>query len=360
MNQLANHFASMSRKLPQGIGALPMISVTAMAGVSALVRDSFGDKVLKQAKQAAMLDIELIEHSDCFIPQGTMTTFLAEVERRAGEPDFGLLVAPEASLAGYGRWGEYVLQADGLGAAIARAATTLPYHSTGDRIEVSVINGMARFCYFNAMRGRSGYVHVAVGTAGVMLSLIRTYLSADWRPRLVELDIPRPRFPARFEETFSCPVSFDAVAVTVCFDAHLLDQPTIRRSLARRLTLEDVARARLAPADLGSLRGAVVAQIWSQVLTGAVSIESAARAFDTSVRSLQRALNRDGTEFRDLVNAVRVRRASALLIDTRASITDISNELGYSAPANFARAFRQATGAAPRQFRRMHGVPSGT
>lgn len=73
---------------------------------------------------------------------------------------------------------------------------------------------------------------------------------------------------------------------------------------------------------------------------GEVSIESAALSLDTSVRTLQRELNREGTDFRTIDNAMRSRRALELLLHTNASITRISMFLGYSAPAHFARAFR--------------------
>ncbi len=79
-----------------------MISVTALAGVPALVRQSFGEGVLQRANRAAMLDIELIEDRDCFIPHATMTAFLAEIERRTGEAHLGLLLAPHLTLASYG------------------------------------------------------------------------------------------------------------------------------------------------------------------------------------------------------------------------------------------------------------------
>ncbi|MGH9484079.1 MAG: AraC family transcriptional regulator ligand-binding domain-containing protein, partial [Terriglobales bacterium] len=183
-----------------------MISVEALAGVSALVRHAFGDKVLRQANQAVMLDIELIEDQACFIPHSTMTRFVAEIERRSGEPHLGLLVAPHLSVAQYGRWGEYVLAADTLGAALARAVSALGYHASGDRMEVSVDSGIGRASYFNAARGNPGYASVASGTAGVLLSLFRSYLPPDWHPKRLELDIPRPRAASLFEDAFGCPV----------------------------------------------------------------------------------------------------------------------------------------------------------
>ncbi|WP_368671453.1 helix-turn-helix domain-containing protein [Corallococcus exiguus] len=66
---------------------------------------------------------------------------------------------------------------------------------------------------------------------------------------------------------------------------------------------------------------------------------------------MQRELNRAGTDFRNLANTARIQRATELLRHANGSITRVSAEMGYSSPANFARAFRKATGRAPREFR---------
>lgn len=336
-----------------------LVSVTALAGVPALVRHALGEGVLRHANRAAMLDIEAIEDRDCFIPHATMTAFLAEIERRAGEPAVGLLVAPHLSLANYGCWGAYVLGGETLGQAIARSMASIGYHSRGDRVVLKVEGAVATLGYVSAARGRAGYAHVAAGTVGVMLSLCRAYLPPGWRPLAVALDVPRPPRTAAFEDTFLCPVGFDAPFAAVRLEAHRLGARRRPGTGRRALTLADVARARHEPASRDDLAGAVAAHVRAQVLAGAVSIDGTARALDTSVRSLQRALHRDGTDFRSLANAIRLRRACELIAGTGGSVTEIAAELGYTAPANFARAFRKATGTSPGEFRkRLAGGPA--
>jgi AraC-like DNA-binding protein len=350
----ATHFAPEPQRLSRTapVATPTVLSVAALAGVPALVRQAFGEKVLQQANRAAMLDIELIEDRDCFIPHATMTGFLAEVERRTGEADLGLLLAPHLTLAGYGCWGRYVLDAETLGGAVARSMEAIGYHSRGDRTLLTVDGDMARLAYLSAARGRPGYAHVAVGAVGVMLSLCRSFATLGWKPLGIELDFAPPRFVGRYEEAFGGPVRFDAPAAAVRFAARLLDAPRLPRPRPRLLTIEDVARARRDPASRDDLVGVVSAQIWAQVLGGSVSLDGAAQALEVSVRSLQRALHRDGIDFRSLANAIRAARAKELLRGTRASVTEISADLGYSSPANFARAFRNATGLAPEGFRR--------
>lgn len=338
--------------------APPMVTATVMTGLPAFVRETFGPNALNRAQQATLLDIEMIERLDCFIPQTVVTTFLDTVERSAGEPNVGLIIAPNVSFSDLGLWGEYVLAADTLRAALVRAASSMDFHCTGDEIGLLINGQMAQLRYVSAVRGRPGYTHVACAMAAWMLSVFRHYLPSGWQPRMIRLDVPRPCSATPFDDTFSCPVVFDAREISIIFDTHLLDQPA-PRSRARLLTLEDVARSRLAPANLDRLPDAVAAHIWAQVLTGAVSIESTAQAFDMSVRSLQRGLNREGIEFRTLTNAIRVRRAKELLEGTNASLTEISTALGYSTPASFTRTFRKATEVVPKEFRRVAWSAAG-
>ena len=353
MNWSATHFTPTPQALTRdaGVNAPTVLSISALAGISAFVRQAFGPKVLRQANDAAMLDIELIEEQDGFIPHTTMTRFLAEIERRSGEQHLGLLFAPYLSLARYGRLGDYILAADTLGAALSRTLSAAPYHSRGDRVMASADRGIASVSYLSAARGEAGYAHVACGSAGVLLSLLRFYLPPDWRPLRIELDIERPRSATPFEDAFGCPVTFDAEAVSVVFDARLLHRNALPRSRARLLTLEDVARSRAEPERLDRFLGVAIEQIRVQVLAGAVSIDNTARALDTSVRTLQRFLSSEGTDFRQQVNALRAQRAQELLGGSAASVTEIAAALGYSTPANFARAFRKATGTGPQEFR---------
>ena len=352
------HFAPTPGKLSGSrLGSTPVISVTALAGVPAFVRHAFGDRLLRRANQAAMLEIEAIEDQDCFIPHITMTTFADAVAKLSGEEDFGLMLAPHLTITNYGCWGEYVLAAPTLGAAIKRAIATMGFHSKGDVLSITAANDRVRLSYASAAKGQEGYQHVACGAAGVIVSLCKFFLPVEWRPRWLELDIPAPDRTGIFEDVFQCPVLFDTPQVAVCLDTFDLDKESPRLSTSSLITVEDLARARVECRKLKGLRDVIAQQIWSQVLTGKVSIESAARSVNASVRTLQRELNREGTDFRRLANAMRCRRAIELLRHTDVPITTISIVLGYSAPAHFARAFRNATGISPKEFR-QRGSPA--
>lgn len=344
-----NHIAPRAASLQRADTAL--ISTAALAGVPEFVRGAFGERVLREANRAARLDIEVVASSDCFVPQRTIAAFTETVARASGEEHLGLQLAPTLSLSRYGVWGKYLLGAATLGAAVRRAVATMAFHARGDAMSLDVVAGRARIGYVSAARGLDGYAHMAWGTIGVMLDLCRAYLPATWRPQCIEVDLALPGPLAMAEDSFECPVVFGAPGLAVWLRSADLSAPA--RDAARALpTLGDLACACSALHRLQGLEGVVANQVWAQVVAGRVSIESTARALGTSVRSLQRDLNREGIDFRAMVNTLRARRALELLRETDASVTQISMLLGYSAPAHFARAFRRATGLGPTEFRR--------
>lgn len=104
--------------------------------------------------------------------------------------------------------------------------------------------------------------------------------------------------------------------------------------------------------DAEDIIAAVTQEIRTQMRGGAVSVGSVASALGMSVRTLQRMLQREGTDYRGMANLLRCEEAAALLGQTDLSVSAISLRLGYTSPANFARAFRSVTGSSPHERRR--------
>ncbi|MBS7700365.1 MAG: AraC family transcriptional regulator ligand-binding domain-containing protein [Chelatococcus sp.] len=336
------------------MAAVPVIASYVLQGVPAFVRNEIGERTLHRANRAAGFDSELIEQSRFFVTQRSVVDFINAIARAMGEPGLGLLLVPTMDVGTYGNFGRYIFGAQTLGQAIKRSISALPYHSTYDRLTVSQRGDEITYSYAFALAGTDGYDIVASAAAGELLSLFKSYLPDGWRPLRVELDIAAPRNSSSFEDVFQCPVIFNAPAVAIVVEHHHMMAQAKHRS-RQYMTIEDVARERRGAAP-GILLDVASEQIRTRLVGGNVSIDEIARSMDTSVRTLQRELNRAGTDFRSLTSLVRVQRATELLRDRAVSITHISEDLGYSSPAGFSRAFRKVTGLGPREYRKKEGL----
>jgi AraC-like DNA-binding protein len=88
---------------------------------------------------------------------------------------------------------------------------------------------------------------------------------------------------------------------------------------------------------------------------GCPNIALVAAASGLSVRSLQRHLADAGLTYSKLIDQVRFNRAVVLLRSPDVKLLEVALELGYTDPANFARAFRRWAGVSPREYRLLHG-----
>jgi AraC-like DNA-binding protein len=80
--------------------------------------------------------------------------------------------------------------------------------------------------------------------------------------------------------------------------------------------------------------------------SGDCTLSSAARALGTSTRTLQRRLEREGTSFGAIVEALRRELATAYL-DRGLPIPEVASLLGYADTTAFHHAYRRWTGTSP-------------
>ncbi|MGK5631641.1 AraC family transcriptional regulator [Streptomyces sp. URMC 123] len=193
-----------------------------------------------------------------------------------------------------------------------------------------------------------------------------------------EFAYPPPSYAEEYDALFGCPPRFGADRTGAGFDARWLAAPVVQDEAA----LEELLHR--APADLLSRReyGTTVAEQVRRALTRAVRggtgsgspgsggagagagngpvraragrlpefTEVAAR-LAVSPATLRRRLQREGTSFQRLKDAVRREAALAGLAEGREPIAELAARLGFSEDTAFHRAFRRWTGTTPGAYR---------
>ena len=329
-----------------------MVSARALAAMPSFIEAQAGVRGLELASAAAGLPLGIERDDSRFITQNSAMILLDQGARLVGDDRLGLVLAPHLTPKDYGIWGDYVLSAPTLRDALRRVQRALPWHSTQDEVIVDRSGELVRFAYHVASNGAPLYENLAYCTVGAMINLIRVYLGPNWQPERIEFDLPRAQSMTRVHDSFGCEVRAGGTHVSVLMRPDVLATPRLRGLSSPLVTLDDVRRSRVggAAVSLPDIVRELVQVQWSEV---SVSLDAIAERLGLGPRTLQRQLESHGLRFREIVSQVRLDRARALLAEEDFSITWIANELGYSAPAHFARAFRRQTGLSPRRYRKV-------
>jgi AraC-like DNA-binding protein len=167
----------------------------------------------------------------------------------------------------------------------------------------------------------------------------------------VRFPYPRPDHAADYALIYTADSVFDAAVLEARMQADLLDLPVRRDETALETFLVD------APGRITTLyrrdRDTVIAvrDRLRAALPALPGLEAVAAHLHLSSRSLHRRLADEGTNFRQIKDALRRDLALARLAKTDTPVAAIAAELGYADPSAFYRAFIEWTGTGPSDYR---------
>lgn len=173
------------------------------------------------------------------------------------------------------------------------------------------------------------------------------------RPLSVAFAYPEPADTREHQRLFDCPLVFGAVYDSILFDGQELLHPltTANETLA---ALHDS----FAEAQLDQLRGLTIAERIRTVLNqrlslgqGPYDMESVAAGLNISKRTLQRALEKDGTQYKDVLNDLRRKMADFYLCHSQYNIKHVAYLLGFHDHSSFHKACSRWFGKSPGQYR---------
>ncbi|MEQ9696026.1 AraC family transcriptional regulator ligand-binding domain-containing protein [Shimia sp. SDUM112013] len=329
----------------------PMISSKALGGMPQFVLEVAGEKRLAEALNAANLPFHVVEERKGYISENSLAVFVHKAAQISGQQNIGLLWSPHLTVADYGAWGQYVLSAPTLAGALLRGAAVMPLHSSADRAWLETSGTVSRYCYHFGLRGHHAYPDIGFSAIGVFLSIFRAYLGKDWKPSAVLLDFPKVPSSAEAEITYACPVIWNAPRLGIQFETSCLQVDGVAGQTKDVVSVGDIRReCRGGPPE--TIAGQVAALVWHQLDRNEATIDAVAQSLDIGIRSLQRKLEGEGVQFREIVNHTLSLRAKELLSLSHVSISDIAAMLGYESSNNFSRAFKKTSGMTPTQYRR--------
>jgi len=272
-------------------------------------------------------------------------------EARAAGPDLGFRIVTEASIAELAFIGRVALGARTPWEAMTRVSTALPFHSSHEDIRLSKSGNdlLVRETFRMKIEPESLHaIHVLFSS--MIQQLCR--LTGLHPPFLEGISMQaHPEYGVgHLQDCFGAPV---VAAKDRSLTIRLSDRvANAQFRVIARDRLPQLMAMRIPPlAEDHTLAGSMRPVIAAILHDGAPTVARVARAGGMSVRSLQRRLTEEGTNFSDQLSIVRKRLATSLLLGQDASLPDISERLGYSSHSALTRSVRRWTGKTPSWIR---------
>ena len=290
------------------------------------------------------------ENAECEIPYAQLEELLLECERRTACDHFGLLLGSKTRLDDAGLLGGVARCAATVGGALHALEWTYNLRRGGGIVHIVDAGESACFLFAVSAPGTRDTRQYQMTAIAVAFNVLEDLCGPDWRPSEVRFAFQEPRNLRPFQQVLRAPVQFDA-------DDSLIRFPSVW--LARRQPPVDESARRLVAAELRTMRRRAFADfpvlvrdvIRMQLSIGAFSIDSVSAALSMHRRSLERRLARDGESYNSLRLSVKQEVAARLLRETKLSVEEIADFLGFSSASNFGTAFRRWTDRTPTQFR---------
>ncbi len=185
----------------------------------------------------------------------------------------------------------------------------------------------------------------------IVLKMCRSMTDAHFSPRLVKFRHADNGHISHYIDYFACPVHFGAPNNALEFELASLQQPLTAGNLDLAQHNDKLAERYLATLDPDRVQDKVRGLLLTLLPSGESGQDVVAARLHRSVSTLQRQLSAEGVTYRQLLEDTRASLARELVLERRYSLSQIAYLLGFADQANFSRAFKRWTGAAPSQFR---------
>lgn len=189
------------------------------------------------------------------------------------------------------------------------------------------------------------------------VAMSRVMLGSKTSPLHIELSYPPPSYSLAYQRLFKCPVHFNSNANRMVFSSDLMDFPLTTRCASSYAAALAACRKLTAPSVTTQDIINSVENLLRNHLRQRPSMTEVADWLNTTERTLRRQLTEAGQSFSNIRDRISEQQARLLLNNSKLSISSIAEELGFSDPRDFRRAFRRWTGITPSRLRQ--GSPDG-
>jgi AraC-like DNA-binding protein len=291
------------------------------------------------------------------VPFPALFEVWAECMRSLGDPGLPLAAAQRVRLEDYAVLGFATTSAPTFRVALSLLARYGSLHADGCRWVIKDASLGISLVWEREGARTLGHRVANECAIAEALHAARQILGFTLVPSAVCFRHPAPRALRAHEQFFGVRPRFDAPWEGIVFPSDVLDRTPRRANAPLASWLERQMETMLARRrDPETIAERVERLLEQEIAGGEPDLERVATALGMSERTLRRQLEPEQQTFRGLWEAVRRRRAQALLSAGEVTIDEVAFLTGFSETSAFARAFKRWTGDTPAAYRRSHSA----
>jgi AraC-like DNA-binding protein len=210
----------------------------------------------------------------------------------------------------------------------------------------------------NQYSDQEKYRSASASDAGIaaLLKMCRLLMGDAFNP--IEITCPHPPNSASLllENLARCPVYYQSEQIEMVFDRHEVEQKLNTGNEELTQAHEQIILKHMAELHQQQLSAQVQLSIMERLPSGNIKESEVAAELGLSARTMQRRLLEEGVNYQGLLQQSRQKLADQYIRDDNLAISEIAYLLGFSAQANFTRAFKRWNGVSPTQYRNQSGA----
>jgi AraC-like DNA-binding protein len=329
---------------------------TGYASVLANTLSAEGVEVVELCREAG-LDAGILGQPGGFCQRSALYRLWAMAAEVSGDPDIGLRAYQHFHPGSFQLVGYTMMSSLNLQRALERLVRFSPLIDTGSSFFLVEERSHYRLAGLDHQQCASikPRQYTDAGLAS-LLAFCRWLTGGEVpQPLAIEFTYPEPENTSAHRRLFACPLHFGAAYDSILFDGQELLHPLQMANEALAALHDTLAEAQLdlsfGYSILGRIRALITQRLSQGQGQGAHDVESIAAALSVSKRTLQRALEKDGMQFKDVLSDVRRQLADFYLRHSRYSVKRVAYLLGFHDHSSFHKACSRWFGMPPGQYR---------
>jgi AraC-like DNA-binding protein len=325
------------------------IRVAALLGFDQLAGELGGDP--RQLLRSAGIPSSAFRSPDNRISYAAMIELLEKAATELHCPDFGLRLSGYQDINILGPAAMIALYSDTVGDCLDAISTFFFVHTRGASVKlVRSEGGESAFCFEVVIPGLHAKRQINELSLGIGQRLLEMLIGPGFRAARVEFTHRVPDDLRPLQKRFGRNLEFDRPVNALSVPVQALGRPVPTANREFRQVAVDYVREHLGNAEENRVRR-VFLLAHHLLPTGRCSLATVAEVLGIHPRRLQRELHAEGQDFRGILDQVRRELVVDYLADTRASLGQIADMLGYRDQAAFNNAFRRWFGTSPGHWR---------